>query len=283
MTPHRSTGTKPRSKSRKKPQVQRPAGTMTSGSSEGNTIYRIDREGYVNEVFRESVMILKMIEDPSGSGQLLVATGNEGQIYRVDPASEETIILADLDPEQTPALLAGDDGRVLLGTANPATLVEMTSGYAKTGQYTSAVLDAGQISLWGKLSVISITPDATSVTVEARSGNVEDPQQAAWSAWSTPVSLTYDPGQIPMTPREVAIDCAPARFLQYRLTFVGDGQSTAVVDWVGLKYVVPNLRPAVTGITAKYNGQDRRKTAPFKAIERFRRFRGFWGFWPGGR
>ena len=221
-------------------------------SKEGNAIYRIDPEGFVTEVFRESVMILNLINDPSGTEQLLVATGNEGQIFRVDPASEETIILADLEPEQVPAIVADAEGRVLLGTANPATLVAMASGYAREGTYTSPVLDAQQISLWGKFNITGTTPDGTSVTVEARSGNVEDPDQAAWSNWSTPQVLAHDPNHQPTAPRQTELDCPPARFLQYRLNFAGQGLSTAVVDWVAMKYVVPNLKPVVTSITAEY-------------------------------
>ncbi len=231
-------------------------------SKDGNAIYRIDPEGFVTEVFRESVMILKLIEAPNASGQLLVATGNEGQIYRVDPASEETIILADLDPEQVPAMLADRDGQVLLGTANPAMLYSMAAGYAREGTYTSPVLDARQISLWGKLYVTGTIPAATTIAVESRSGNVEDPDQAAWSAWSGPQALEHDPGIEPTTPRPIDLVCPPARFLQYRLSFAGDGGSTAVVDQIAMKYVVPNLKPIVTSITAKYPEATSRGSSP---------------------
>ena len=51
---------------------------------EGNAVYKIDPEGFVTEVFREPVLVLAMVED---HGTLLIATGNEGQIYQVNPAA----------------------------------------------------------------------------------------------------------------------------------------------------------------------------------------------------
>lgn len=226
---------------------------------EGNAIYRITPDGFVTEVFRESVTILKLLADPGGEGRLLVATGDEGQIYQVNPKSEETIILVDLQPDQVPAMLDIGDHRVLLGTANPATLVQLDAGFTREGIYTSSVLDASQISLWGKLHWAGSTPPGTSVAMQTRSGNVGDPEQAAWSDWSPPVSVNRNTSDRPgheLTPNELAITCPPARFLQYRLTLTGDQSATPVVDWVRLHYVVPNLKPVVSSITAAYPGDD---------------------------
>ncbi len=58
-----------------------PGGPPGGPNKEGNAIYRIASDGSVTEIFRESVMILKLLED---DGKLTVATGNDGLIYRVD-------------------------------------------------------------------------------------------------------------------------------------------------------------------------------------------------------
>ncbi len=233
----------------------KPAQSSTPAATsapEGNAIYRITPQGFVTEVFRESVMILKLLTDPSDPQKLLVATGNEGQLFRVDPDAEETTILADLEPQQVPAMSVGRDNRVLLGTANPATLVALGAGFAQEGTYTSPVLDAKQISLWGKMTITGNTPAGTTVGVQTRSGNVEDPDQAAWSIWSNTQVLEHDPSVPPVAPHQASVDSPPARFLQYRLTLTGTAQDTAVVDRVVMAYVVPNLKPQISSIQASY-------------------------------
>jgi hypothetical protein len=227
----------------------RPMMGPTSQPKEGNAIYRIDEQGFVTEVFRESVMILRMIEE---DGRLLVATGNEGQIFRVDPSAEETVNLADLEAEQVPAMALSRDGRILLGTANPAELILLGQTYASRGTYTGPPMDAGQISLWGTLSVTVAIGEGTSVTVETRSGNVADPEQAPWSAWSLAQALMPDAQLSALTPREMKVQSPPGRFLQYRLTLVGGDQTTPVVGKVQMTYVTPNQRPQIASIKASY-------------------------------
>jgi hypothetical protein len=219
---------------------------------EGNAVYRIDTQGFVTEVFRESVMILKLVEV---DGKLLVATGNEGQLYRVDPAADETTTLVDLDPQQIPSILRGPDGSILLGTANPASVVRLDEGFAQRGDFTSVVLDAGQISLWGKLHLTGDLPMDTTVTVQTRSGNVQNVEDAAWSPWAVAGKFAFDPNlprTIALEPREITVASPPARFLQYRLLLEGDGKATPSVGRIRMAYVTPNLRPSITAITAQY-------------------------------
>lgn len=243
---------RPMAVARRGPAPARAAGRPQSAGSpprEGNAVYRIDANGFVAEVFRESVMILKLIEV---DGQLLVATGNEGQIYRVDPLADETTILADLEPQQVPSILRGRDGAVLLGTANPASLVRLADGFAESGHYTSPVMDATQISLWGRLKVSGEVPPAGSLTVQTRSGNVENVEDAAWSAWVDAGVIEHDPDALPLEPIELTIASPPARFLQYRLVLAGDGRQSPVVDRVQLAYATPNLKPTIASIAAQY-------------------------------
>ena len=231
----------------------------TAAAKQGNAVYRIDTAGFVTEVFRESALILKLLDD---GDKLLVATGAEGQLYRIDVAAEETTIIADLEPEQIPALLKGSDGKILVGTGSPAMLVRLDEGFAATGTFTSSILDATQISLWGKFLLTAAIPEGTSVSVQTRSGNVQDPERANWSKWSVPRNLMPDDAVSSLTPREVAITSPPARFLQYRLTLTGTGKATSVVDRVSLAYVVPNLRPVVTAIRASYVGETKPGARP---------------------
>ncbi|MEZ6191368.1 MAG: hypothetical protein R3C45_08775 [Phycisphaerales bacterium] len=219
---------------------------------QGNAVYRIDSQGFVHEMFRDSVMILKLVE---ADGKLLAATGNEGQVFVIDPATNENAVLVDLGSEQVPAMMIAKDGSTVLATANPAELHTLGDSYALKGTYTSPALDAAQISLWGLLSLTADIPEGCSLTVETRSGNVQDPEQAAWSNWSTAQALMPDDKLPALAPKEVTVQSPPARFLQYRLTLTGTDDQTPVIDRVEAAYVTPNLKPIVTKVTATYPEQ----------------------------
>ncbi len=223
----------------------------TQQSEGGNAVYRIDPQGFVSEVFRESVMILKIV--PTPDGRLLIGTGNEGQVYSVNPAQEETTILADIESEQIPAMMIEPDGRVLLGTANPARVLTLEPGNADSGTFTSNVLDATSTSLWGTLNLTARVPDGATLAVQTRTGNVGDPDEAAWSKWAQAAVFTPDADRGPLQPLEAKIDSPPARYLQYRLQFNGGRDATPTVDGISLAYIVPNIRPSLTSITASYN------------------------------
>lgn len=222
---------------------RRTSGAATSKS--GNAVYRISPTGFVKEVFRESVMILRIT--PMGQS-LLVATGNEGQLYRVDPATEEVTILADLEPQQVPAMLTLGDGDVLLGTANPGRLVRLYDRYAESGTLTSEPLDATQISLWGKLQVMAALPEATVIKFQTRSGNVADPDAGSWTDWSKAHTIKLDGGASDY----LDIASPNARFLQYRVTLESDGKATPKIVRIGMNYLVPNLSPKIASVKTEY-------------------------------
>jgi hypothetical protein len=216
---------------------------------EGNAVYRIDTQGFVREVFRDTVMILKLVEV---DGQLLAATGNEGQVFVIDPATHENAVLVDLASEQVPAMMIAANGSTVIATANPAELFTLGKTYSHLGTYTSPALDAAQISLWGALRITADIPEGCSLAIETRSGNVQDPEQAAWSNWSGAQSMMPD-AQLPaLAPKELAVQSPPARFLQYRLTLTGADDLTPVIDRVEAAYVTPNLKPVIAKVTAMY-------------------------------
>eukprot|EP00752_Nemacystus_decipiens_P015880 g14188.t1 len=216
-------------------------------NKKGNAIYRIAPDGFVAEVFRESAMILSIVPHED---KLIVATGNEGQVFSVDPSLGETTVLADLDASQITCATPTDQG-LLLGGANPAMLSRMELAVAEEGGYTSKVLDAGQVSIFGTFKLTADIPENASVAVELRSGNVGDPEQAAWSKWSEPVKIDHDAQVNPLQQREIKIEVPPARYLQYRLTLKGDGVATPVVDQADLAYVAPNTPPTVAKLVVK--------------------------------
>jgi hypothetical protein len=227
---------------------QPPVNTVNSGEPrpEGNAVYEIDSNGFVTEIFRQPVLVLAMVEH---EGTLLIATGSEGEIYQVNPKAEETVVLAKTDPKQVTCLLSASDGNIYMGMANAGSIASMSSGYAAKGTYTSAVMDATQISRFGKLQIHGSLPAGTSLTVATRSGNVKDPDENGWSAWSNEADAE----------EFLPIKSPSARFLQYRLTFTSkDGTSTPGIDDVTVAYQIPNLPPQVksvhiTGVAADPN------------------------------
>ena len=213
-----------------------PSGEAGEPREGGNAIYRITPDGFVTTVFRQPVLVLSIIED---NGTLLVGTGSEGNIYQVKPAADETIVLAKVDPKQVMCLLPARDGRILMGLANTGGISAMTSGFAATGTYTSSVLDASQISQFGKMQLHGSLPKGSALKVATRSGNLAEPDETGWSKWSEDVPAAAF----------LPIKSPSARFLQYRLTFTSEsGEASAIVDDVDVAYQVPNLAPEVKSV-----------------------------------
>jgi len=218
-----------------------PSPARSEPPAEGNAIYRIDPDGFVSEIFRESVLVLSMIEQ---DGTLLVGTGSEGRIYQIRPNAEEVVVLADLESEQVLCLLNGKDGRTYIGMANIGGVAAMSSGYAAEGTYISPVLDASQVARFGKIDLQGTLPEGTRLQVSTRSGNMAEPDDRTWSPWSQPKDAS----------RFMDIDAPPARFLQYRLILTSNaGRSTPVVDEVDVAYQIPNLAPRITAIMVTRN------------------------------
>ena len=97
----------------------------------------------------------------------------------------------------------------------------MTPGYATKGTYLSPVLDATQISRFGKMQLHGSLPPGSGLTVSTRSGNVREPVEKGWSNWSD-----ENPAE-----EILPIGSPSARFLQYRLTFTSkEGIDTTSAD-----------------------------------------------------
>ena len=264
-----------------RPTPTRPTNAPTGAAApDGNAVYRIDPTGFTTTLFSESVVILDLHLDrepagragggggggnmtETGPGRLLVATGSEGQLYAIDLGTLDTSILHDLDAEHLTALGIGADGRVIIGASNAAALHSLERRVARDGTYTSPALDAAQPSLWGRLAVAGRVPDGAELTVATRSGNVADPEAAAWSDWSDPVPVAADPIAGSLAPRSAPVNAPPARFLQYRLDLAAADAdaaggtapgraATPVVESVTIAYVTPNLPPRITSLTASY-------------------------------
>jgi outer membrane protein assembly factor BamB len=204
--------------------------------SEASHLYRIDKEGYVVDVFEDALVFFCLAEQ---DGKLLVGTGNDAQLLDIDPVTEqETIIYEDEQASQITAVAIS--GQVTyLGTANPAKLIKLNTEFASEGTYTSDLIDAGQPANWGKLQVEADIPQGCRILVASRSGNVDDANDTTFSEWTEPVEVTGP----------VQLDCPLGRFCQYKLVLQSeDGLNSPVIREVAVASTVPNLAPRIEAV-----------------------------------
>jgi hypothetical protein len=202
-------------------------------SSGENSVYRINFDGSVREVFREKAMILSLL---NRRDHFFIGTGMDGQLFEVDEKARERSEIARLDHGQILCLFPRADGSIVLGTGDPGKLYLLQDKFTTKGTLTSEVLDAKLVSKWGSLRWQADTPEGTSVSVAVRSGNVAEPDDT-WSDWSAE-----------QTQAELAtIDAPNARFLQYRLTLAtSDPAASPGVRSISLRYMTTNQAPDVT-------------------------------------
>jgi len=199
-------------------------------------IYRITKQGYVTEVFREPVVLFGLAEQ---EGSILAASGNDAQLFAIDPEAErQTIVYKDEQAVQITAVrTSGSD--VYIGTANPAKLVQLSPDYASEGTYVSGLIDAGQPARWGKLQIDADIPRGCKVMVASRSGNVKDVNDPTFSDWTEQVEII----------KPIQLRCPLGRFCQYKLVLrTEDGNKSPVIREVAVASTVPNLAPKVESV-----------------------------------
>ncbi|MHC4602272.1 MAG: hypothetical protein ACYS6W_02960, partial [Planctomycetota bacterium] len=227
-----NTKTRTDGKSTKRPTtIRKPA-----GPGKASYIYRITKDGFVTDIFSEAAVFFSLaVQDE----KLLLGTGNSAQLFTVEPASEqEAIIYEDEQASQITAIaVAGDD--VYLGTANPAKLIKLGSGFTSEGTYTSDIIDAGQPAKWGKLQIDADIPQGCRVRLTSRSGNVKDVNDPTFSDWTEPVEVT----------EPVQLRCPLGRFSQYKLLLQSDnGRHSPLIREVAVASTIPNLAPKIESV-----------------------------------
>jgi hypothetical protein len=200
-----------------------------------NSVYRIAPDGTVREIFRDKVLILRLLKN---NGKLLIATGMQGQLFEIDEATKEKTEIARLDHGQIHCLLKRHDGSVVLGTGDPGKLYVLEDRYAAKGTVSSDVLDAKILSKWGALTWKAGTPEGTAVSVAVRSGNVSEPDNT-WSDWSAEQT----------NPQDSRAAAPTARYLQYRVTLATEKpQVTPEFRHFVLRYKTTNQAPEIASL-----------------------------------
>lgn len=197
-------------------------------------LYRLERDGRVEQVFAVADGYFTALLADEGGGDIFVATGTQGRVYRVRP--DRTSSLAMDLPERQALTLVRAGGTFLVGTGDVGGVYRARPAAAGEASYLSRVLDAEFPARWGLLR----WHGSRGLTVETRAGNTARPD-ATWS-----------PFQKLERPRPTAqggaglLASPPARYVQYRVTLAG---ADARLGEVALYYLPQNQRARVTELT----------------------------------
>jgi sugar lactone lactonase YvrE len=220
-----------------------------------STIYRIDPSGTWEQIWATADLVYDLAAQNDGG--VLVATGPEGRLYKVERRLD-VLLLTGVDARQVTRFASRTRGAALssFATANPGRVVSVGTGVQSPARYLSSVQDTKTVATWGLIRWES----TGGVTLATRSGNTEKPDDS-WSDWSTPYARRE--GEQVTSP--------PARFLQWRAVFTDaaagasarpntsatSNQSAsaaspperAQLTAVTLAFLPRNNRPTVTSIT----------------------------------
>jgi hypothetical protein len=199
-------------------------------------VYRITPDGLWDGIW-ESADDLPYDVVPDGGG-VIVATGHQGKVYRVESGFPRVTLLTRVPAQQITGAHRTTAGDLVLVTANPGKVFRVGGSTAAKGHYDSDVLDATTTATWGTIRWTASTPAGTSVALQTRSGNTSRPDDT-WSDWSPP-SSTSSGDQI-RSPK--------ARYLQWRAVLGGTPGVTPVLTSVIVAYQPRNIRPQVTSVT----------------------------------
>lgn len=206
----------------------------------GSEVYRIAADGSPHKIWSNNQDIVYAIAlDPAS--RPLLATGNRGDIYRIDSPTLATLLIP-ASPTQITSFATSPSGAIHAATGNIGRIYEIGSSAAPKGTFESDVLDAGSFTYWGRLSFRG-SPGAVSILT--RSGNLSRPDDN-WSAWS-PLRIEQDSAAAPCARcLNGRIASPPARFLQYKIGLsAGAPGVTPEISSVEVAYLAKNVAPVV--------------------------------------
>ena len=199
----------------------------------GSDVYRILPDGETRRVWASDVDIVYAL-GLDADGKILVGTGDQGRLFRVESETLETLVLTTAS-EQITALSPIRSGGILVATSNGGKIYQLGPGLAESGTFTSDVLDAKRFTRWGRLERDQRLSSNGTMALATRSGNLASPS-SNWSDWADSVSESED-----------ARSGSPAaRFLQWRATFSRQGEDSPLLDALRIYYRPKNVRPVIT-------------------------------------
>ena len=205
-----------------------------------SNIYKIRPDGTAVPIWAspEPLILAIILESDS---QILVGTGDEGKLYRVNPMNGDSVEVGKCSANQIVAIhqKKGDgDTKTLLATGNSGKLFNLTTTYVEEGTLESKVYDARSLSRWGKLSWEGEMAEGTAIAFSTRTGNTKKPDDT-WNDWSDELT-TADGSQVPN---------GDGQYIQWRAKFTtSDTAQTPILKKVTLASVQTNIEPRFTSI-----------------------------------
>src|SRR5271163_2159903 len=220
-----------------------PAFSLFPSTTGGSQVVKISPAGSPETLWtsREDLVFSMGL---SPNGKVLLGTGNKGAIIELEGDGVYSIVAKTVSSQVT-SLIAGRDGQLLVGTANPGKIFTLGPGQEATGSFESDPFDAKIFSHWGRLTWWG-EDGATQgkVSFYVRSGNTSNPEKE-WSPWSGPYSNASG----------ADVTCPPARFLQWKAVFqLADKRAAPEVSWVSIAYQPENIAPVVDDIAIQDPG-----------------------------
>jgi hypothetical protein len=217
--------------------------TFFPSTTGGSDVVEISPEGAPTTVWssREDLVFSMGL---SSSGKILLGTGNKGAIIELEGNNVYSSI-AKTASAQVTSLIAGRDGALLVGTANPGKIFTLGPVYQTEGSFESDPFDAKIFSRWGRLTWWGDNGATQGkVAFYARSGNTASPEKN-WSGWTGPYkSLSGE-----------AVTCPSARFIQWKAVFLETDKGAAPnISWVSVAYQPENVAPVVDDIAVQDPG-----------------------------
>ncbi len=217
---------------------ERPAAAFRAAG--GGTLYRIGSERTDTVWKTDRGIPFDMTLD--GDGTVLVATGDEGQVWRVDPETDSARMIP-IASNQASAIARNDAGQVLIAGTSDARVERLEAESRSVGEYLSLPIEAGTEARWGRVTWDADLPPGASVTASVRVGNTTEPDET-WSRW---IALGAD-GQI------AAGDLPRSRLIQVKLSLSKKAVRGPQVAALGVSYEPRNRAPEIAALTIEPPG-----------------------------
>ncbi len=205
-------------------------------------VYRLDGRGSARKLLAvPSSYAFSLLTDRDGS--VLVGTGDDAGLFRVDPETGRSARICQFDESQVLSIVAsGSD--LIVGTGDPARVYVIGPNLEENGEVTSDVRDAGAEAQWSRIRWTGDVPSGTSVRFETRSGN-QGVVDATWSEWRA-TERDRDGSHV--------VDSPAARFFQWRMVLEGTGDVSPRVSQVVTSYREVNLAPELAALAISGKG-----------------------------
>ena len=207
-------------------------------------IYKLHPDGTVALVWSSPEPLISsiLLEEMEDKVKLLVGTGSDGKLYRVDTKTGDFEVIGKSSSKDIVGILKtnnSDDMKTILAAGNPGKLFALTSTHVEEGTIESSVHDAQSLSRWGKLSWEADIEEGTSITFATRTGNTRKPDDT-WNKWSDELT----------TPEGSQIPNADAQYIQWRAKFTTtDPEKSPTLKKVILASAQTNVEPRFTSIS----------------------------------